>query len=128
MKIGDRVRSLRQSRGIKITELADILGMDQGNLSRLERGGQKQFSEQLLEKLANVFDMTLPEFFSGEEMSDGGIHPVERRDIYRIETIKFGPTADIDLLRSTEVSASVRALELSTEFANSLFGHRPLCQ
>ncbi|WP_162558001.1 helix-turn-helix domain-containing protein, partial [Klebsiella pneumoniae] len=54
MKIGSRIRQLRLAKNIKIAELAEAVGVDAANISRLETGKQKQFSEQTLNRLAQA--------------------------------------------------------------------------
>ncbi|MGQ7185414.1 helix-turn-helix domain-containing protein, partial [Escherichia sp. HC-CC] len=54
MNIGSRIRHLRLSKNMKIAELAEAVGVDAANISRLETGKQKQFSEQTLNRLAHA--------------------------------------------------------------------------
>ncbi|EBS2742795.1 helix-turn-helix transcriptional regulator, partial [Salmonella enterica subsp. houtenae serovar 44:z4,z23:-] len=42
MNIGNRVRQLRRAKNMKIAELAEAIGVDAANISRLETGKQKQ--------------------------------------------------------------------------------------
>ncbi|WP_140442898.1 helix-turn-helix domain-containing protein, partial [Escherichia coli] len=52
MNIGNRVRQLRQAKNMKIADLAEAIGVDAANISRLETGKQKQFTEQALSNIA----------------------------------------------------------------------------
>ena len=52
MNIGNRVRQLRQAKNMKIADLAEAIGVDAANISRLETGKQKQFTEQTLSNIA----------------------------------------------------------------------------
>ena len=52
MNIGKRVRQLRQAKNMKIADLAEAIGVDAANISRLETGKQKQFTEQALSNIA----------------------------------------------------------------------------
>ncbi|EPP3891971.1 helix-turn-helix domain-containing protein, partial [Escherichia coli] len=38
MNIGNRVRQLRQAKNMKIADLAEAIGVDAANISRLETG------------------------------------------------------------------------------------------
>ena len=52
---------------MKIAELAEAVGIDAANISRLETGKQKQFSEQTLNKLAHALDVKVPDLFTSSE-------------------------------------------------------------
>ncbi|HBU4073811.1 TPA: helix-turn-helix transcriptional regulator, partial [Klebsiella pneumoniae] len=64
MKIGSRIRQLRLAKNIKIAELAEAVGVDAANISRLETGKQKQFSEQTLNRLAQALSVSVPDLFT----------------------------------------------------------------
>lgn len=67
MKIGSRIRQLRLAKNIKIAELAEAVGVDAANISRLETGKQKQFSEQTLNRLAQALSVSVPDLFTSDE-------------------------------------------------------------
>ncbi|MDI7126323.1 helix-turn-helix domain-containing protein, partial [Klebsiella pneumoniae] len=67
MKIGNRIRQLRLAKNIKIAELAEAVGVDAANISRLETGKQKQFSEQTLNRLAQALSVSVPDLFTSDE-------------------------------------------------------------
>jgi transcriptional regulator with XRE-family HTH domain len=54
MKIGSRIRQLRLAKNIKIAELAESVGVDAANISRLETGKQKQFQNRHLTDLLKL--------------------------------------------------------------------------
>lgn len=55
-RIGNRIKELRKTQGLEAKELAQKIGIDPGNLSRIEQG---RFSVgfDILNKIANVMDM-----------------------------------------------------------------------
>ncbi|MGQ7180436.1 helix-turn-helix domain-containing protein, partial [Escherichia coli] len=67
MNIGSRIRHLRLSKNMKIAELAEAVGVDAANISRLETGKQKQFSEQTLNRLAHALSVKVPDLFTSSE-------------------------------------------------------------
>lgn len=60
MKIGPSIRKARKAKGWTLEELANAVGTDTGNLSRLERGLQGA-SQELLEKLLSALGISLGE-------------------------------------------------------------------
>lgn len=92
MKIGSRIRQLRLAKNIKIAELAEAVGVDAANISVLETGKQKQFSEQTLNRLAQALSVSVPDLFTSDE-NDTTVHinsekhasPVKVVDVYRVE-------------------------------------------
>lgn len=73
MKIGSRIRQLRLAKNIKIAELAEAVGVDAANISVLETGKQKQFSEQTLNRLAQALSVSVPDLFTSDE-NDTTVH------------------------------------------------------
>lgn len=65
MNIGHTIRKLREAKGWKILELANYIGSDVGNLSRLERGKQG-YSQAILEKIADALNVTVADLFTSE--------------------------------------------------------------
>lgn len=51
---GDKIRELRESKGIGINELSRLSGVSAGYISSLERGEKKNPSSKTLEKLAKA--------------------------------------------------------------------------
>lgn len=54
------LREARERRGLTLREVANAVAMDQGNLSRVERGEQTP-SKELAEALSNFFDREIDE-------------------------------------------------------------------
>lgn len=54
--IGERIVELRQKKGLTQSELALAAGLDQGNLSRIERGLRLAVSPDVVVALAEALD------------------------------------------------------------------------
>jgi transcriptional regulator with XRE-family HTH domain len=77
--IGERLRSLRQSRGLGLRELARRVGVTPSLLSQMERGTVNP-SVFTLFRLAECLDTTTDYFFGNGALRDRGESPVVRRD------------------------------------------------
>jgi transcriptional regulator with XRE-family HTH domain len=60
--VGQRIRQHRQERNLTQTELARQIGIQQSDLSRIEKG-EYRVSLDVLFRLLQVFEMSLGEFF-----------------------------------------------------------------
>jgi transcriptional regulator with XRE-family HTH domain len=60
--VGQRIRQHRQERNLTQTELARHIGIQQSDLSRIEKG-EYRVSLDVLFRLLHVFEMSLGEFF-----------------------------------------------------------------
>ncbi len=58
MTVGDNVKRLREDRGVKQQEIADLIGMHRSNYSKIE-SGQREISVAALDKVANFFGITV---------------------------------------------------------------------
>lgn len=67
--IGERIRNLREKKGLSMTELARRAGVSKSYLSYIERNVQKNPSLQFLSKIALTLDTTI-EFILGEDTTD----------------------------------------------------------
>jgi len=63
-RFGQRVRQLRQKRGLSQVEMAHRFGIDRGHISDLERG-KKNVCLPMLEVLSNGFGITIAELVKG---------------------------------------------------------------
>lgn len=62
--VGKKVKELRDQYGLNQSQLAEYLKVDQSYISKCEKG-ERQFSADMLEKLANLFGCTMI-FFTSE--------------------------------------------------------------
>lgn len=57
--LGEKIKQLRQQRGMSLTELAEKANVSKSYLSTIERDIQKNPSIQFLEKIAEVFGISI---------------------------------------------------------------------
>ena len=60
MNVGINIRRLREDRGIKQSEIADLIGMHRSNYSKIETG-QREISVAAVDKIAGFFNITIDE-------------------------------------------------------------------
>jgi transcriptional regulator with XRE-family HTH domain len=68
-EVGARLRALRKERHLTQTELARQIGIQQSDLSRMEKGEYRVSLDNLFKILA-VFDVSLNDFFDHQEAVD----------------------------------------------------------
>jgi transcriptional regulator with XRE-family HTH domain len=79
--IGGRLRELRKDRGLTQAELARQIGIQQSDLSRMEKGEYRVSLDNLF-KILGVFELDLADFFSHEtQTSDAVQQPLSRHDM-----------------------------------------------
>ena len=62
--VGKKVKELRDQYGLNQSQLAEYLKVDQSYISKCEKG-ERQFSADMLEKVANLFGCSMA-FFTSE--------------------------------------------------------------
>ncbi|MFU0912845.1 XRE family transcriptional regulator [Kluyvera intermedia] len=131
MNIGNRVRSLRLAKNIKIAELADAVGVDAANISRLETGKQKQFTEQSLTRIAQALGVQVIDLFTSGEIdttvyknSCGASASNEGKDVFRVEVLDVSASAGSGHIQGSDIIDVIHAIEYSNEQALSMFGGR----
>ena len=88
---GKRIKALRQKKGLTQEKLAEILGIGERNLSKIECG-VNFVSADTLEKLAIALDVTIKELFDFEHLKDEEIQKIELINAIKKDVV------DIDLL------------------------------
>ena len=79
--IGSRLRRLRKERGLTQAELARQIGIQQSDLSRMEKGEYRVSLDNLF-KILGVFDLDLADFFAERESAAAQHHqPLSRQDM-----------------------------------------------
>lgn len=131
MNIGNRVRQLRISKNMKIADLADAVGVDAANISRLETGKQKQFTEQTLSRLAQALSVSISELFTDTGIditvyknSNSSTERKEVIDVFRVEVLDISASAGGGYIKGSDVIDVIHAIEYSHDKALSLFGSR----
>lgn len=84
VEVGQRIRALREARAITQVELAKILGIDQSNVSAIERGVRGLTVHQAL-KLAQALRASTDEILSGVRNRDDGA--MDRRFLRRLQKV-----------------------------------------
>lgn len=63
-----KIKQARLNRGMKVADLALLVGIDQGQMSRIENGKQLPRSRERVEKIADVLGLDLIDvIFNGQE-------------------------------------------------------------
>lgn len=130
MNIGNRIRELRLARGMKISDLADAVGIDGANVSRVETGKQKSFTEQSLSKYANALGVDVAELFtpSTNEITvyKSSKNPVygEGDPVFRVEMLDVSASAGMGFIQGSDIIDVIRSIEYNSERAAALFGGR----
>jgi transcriptional regulator with XRE-family HTH domain len=79
--IGCRLRELRKERGLTQAELARQIGIQQSDLSRMEKGEYRVSLDNLF-KILGVFDLDLADFFGKKQVSsERQRQPLSRQDM-----------------------------------------------
>lgn len=131
MNIGTRIRQLRLAKNMKIAELAESVGVDAANISRLETGKQKQFSEQALNKLAQALSVSVSDLFTSSENpstvyinSEENPSNIKDIDVFRVEVLDVSASAGSGHIQGSDVIDVIHAIEYSSDQALSMFGGR----
>lgn len=66
-KIGRRIKEIRESKGIKQFELAEMLNMEPSNMTRIESGYQIPKEENLV-KIAEILQVAIKDLFDFEHI------------------------------------------------------------
>lgn len=116
---------------MKIAELAEAVGVDAANISRLETGKQKQFSEQTLNRLAQALGVKVTDLFTSLEnestvcinsKSDSSAR--KDIDVYRVEVLDVSASAGSGHIQGSDVIDVIHAIEYSNDQAVIMFGGR----
>ncbi len=105
MRVGERIRTLREQKKLTGVQLATRAGIDQSYLSKLEQG-KSGFSEEGLRKIARALGTTLAGLFGGPNVT-----PVQLDDRNRVRVLNYmqaGLPADVAAgLSDDEITAYV---------------------
>jgi transcriptional regulator with XRE-family HTH domain len=92
--VGKKIRRLRKERRLTQNELAARIGIQQSDLSRIERGEYRVSLDTLFRMLAE-FKVSVSEFF--EEARNGAVHPNE---VWMVQQFNSLEPDDQDEVRS----------------------------
>ena len=85
--VGPKIRQLRKERKLTQTELASRIGIQQSDLSRMEKG-EYRVSLDTLFKILAVFDVSISEFF--DDVNRESLTP---RDVQMMRDLKRLPSS-----------------------------------
>lgn len=131
MNIGLKIRTLRKARGMKIEELAEAVGVDGANISRLETGKQKSFTEQSINRIAHALKVDVSELFSSSTPDDTvynhskDIVKQEATPVYRVDVLDVSASAGPGVVLSSDVIDIIHSIEYESEHARAIFGGKP---
>lgn len=116
---------------MKIADLAEAIGVDAANISRLETGKQKQFTEQALSNIARSLGVDIADLFTSDLKSNTvcknsiSEDVAQVKDVFRIEMLDVSASAGNGLIQGGDVIDVIHAIEYRTDNAVSMFGGRP---
>lgn len=130
MRPGERIRQIRKAQRMTLNALAEKVGSDVGNLSRLERGIQG-YSDGLLQKLADALAVPVSALFSIDEPKNtvdsyslNSLTDVGRNDVYRVDVLDVSASAG-EGSPAREVVQVIRSIEYVRKEASVIFGNKP---
>jgi len=86
--IGSRLRELRKNRGLTQAELARQIGIQQSDLSRMEKGAYRVSLDNLF-KILGVFDLDLADFFGDQQnKTELQKQPLTREDMKVLHSLR----------------------------------------
>ena len=87
-KFGERIRKLRQERGLTTHEIAEKLGISRNTLTNWERGTKEIYGIKLLEEMAEILEVPLKILFSGEKEISVENNPVIKNLSERVSRLE----------------------------------------
>ncbi|GIN93375.1 hypothetical protein J22TS1_44260 [Siminovitchia terrae] len=70
MDVGNRIRKLREQRGMEQLELADKVNISQSKMNKIETGFQKRLEPDVLKDIARVLGVKVDDLLSDEKKAD----------------------------------------------------------
>jgi transcriptional regulator with XRE-family HTH domain len=101
--IGSRLRRLRKERNLTQAELARQIGIQQSDLSRMEKGEYRVSLDNLF-KILSVFDLQISEFFADRmARPQAGQLPLSHQDMRVLHLLReLGPETRQEVLEYIE--------------------------
>jgi len=85
--VGSRLRKLRKERGVTQADLARQIGIQQSDLSRMEKGEYRVSLDKLFKILA-VFDLDLADFFGDQPAKVEEQQPLSQHDMQILHMLR----------------------------------------
>ena len=112
--IGSRLRRLRKERHLSQTELARQIGIQQSDLSRMEKGEYRVSLENLF-KILGVLELDVTEFFQGQAEAARpapAMQPLSQQDMQAMQLLRqLGPDARQEVQEFLEFKVRKEAVE-----------------
>lgn len=89
--IGERLRSLRKSRGLTQSQLAELAGVAQNYISQIEHGQAANPSLKLIERLAVALTIPLAELLGPNFFNNPASLPAQERDPFMPPSLELDP-------------------------------------
>ena len=85
--VGGRLRKLRKEKGLTQADLARQIGIQQSDLSRMEKGEYRVSLDKLFKILA-VFDLDLADFFGDKTVTNDSQQPLSQQDMQILHLLR----------------------------------------
>lgn len=93
--VGQKIRQLRRQRRLTQSQLADRLGVQQSDLSRMERG-KYRVSLDTLFKVLSEFEISVSEFFEDEPPTADGLPHRQLRLLREFSALDEGSQREVE--------------------------------
>jgi len=115
LTIGETIRALRQAKGISLTKLEELSGINNGNLSKIECG-KRGMSHTTMQAIADGLGVSLSDLFADQSLPDVKMLPKkygefsgQRVDSFsELKLIPEGINVAIECIRVVPRSESIR--------------------
>jgi transcriptional regulator with XRE-family HTH domain len=94
MEIGQKIKAHRKARGLTLTQVEERTGINNGNLSKIERG-QQSLTNESMELLAKAFSVSLSQLFSDSIDESTGTTSINRAGKHCQPVTKYERLGDI---------------------------------
>ena len=109
--IGSRLRRLRKERHLSQTELARQIGIQQSDLSRMEKGEYRVSLENLF-KILGVLELDITQFFEAESSRTVARQPLSQQDMQAMHLLRqLSPAARQEVQEFLEFKVRKEAVE-----------------
>lgn len=128
--LGERLKSLREARGLKLPELAEITGLSRSSLYKVENSGMSLTYDKLID-LADGLGVSISELFQKSENVEVKAVVTARREVgrkgegYRLETKNYDYRYLCPDLKSKKLTPILGVIHSrSTDEFEQLFSHK----
>ncbi|HEX4953218.1 MAG TPA: helix-turn-helix transcriptional regulator [Thermoanaerobaculia bacterium] len=101
--IGRKIRQLRKARNLTQTELSARIGIQQSDLSRMEKG-EYRVSLDTLFRILSEFEMSFGEFF--DEMARESLSDRDLRLLHELQTLDEGSRTEVESLIAQRIESA----------------------